>query len=783
MTTSTANPATSAAPALLLDVREMTCASCVARVEKVLRAQPGVLDAAVNLATGTATVQARAEADAGAIAAALGRAGYPATPRAPVAKPDAAADLAGAASLAAPPAAAWPAGAQVALAAALTAPLAWPMLAAPLGWPGAAMLPAAGQALLAGAVVFGLGARFFASGWRALRSGSGNMEALVALGTGAAFGYSVFLAWQHAGHGEAHLYFETAAMVATLVMLGRWLEARARSRAAEAIRGLEALRPSVARRLRGPGGHAGTGVEAEEEDEVPIAALRPGDRLVVRPGERLPADGTVLEGRSEADESLVTGEALPVPKAPGSAVIGGTLNGSGRLLVRAGALGAASVLARIVASVESAQAGKAPVQRLVDRVSAVFVPAVVAVAAITLLGWGLAAGDWERALLNAVAVLVIACPCALGLATPTAILVGTGVAARHGILVRDAAALEAAHRIEVVAFDKTGTLTLGEPQLVAFEPAPGEARTAALAVAGGLAAASEHPLARALHRAARSAAAGAAGEAAGAPPVATEAQALPGRGVQGSLGGVRHLLGSAAWMDELGVDRSALAARAEALEAEGRSLSWLARQHIGGAPRLVALAAFGDALRPGAAGAVAALHAAGLHTALITGDNAGSAAAVAGALGIAEVHARVRPEAKAEHVRALARGAGGRPRPVAMVGDGLNDAPALAAAELGIAMGGGSDVAMHAAGLTLVRNDPLAVPAALSIARATRRKIGQNLFWAFAYNVVCIPLAAAGLLNPMLAGAAMAASSVSVVVNALTLRRWQPPAPGRTPPR
>jgi P-type Cu+ transporter len=484
-----------------------------------------------------------------------------------------------------------------------------------------------------------------------------------------------------------------------------------------------------------------------------------GDLVVVRPGERVPVDGEVREGRSHVDESLITGESLPVAKGAGDRVTGASINAEGLLLVETRAVGAESTLARIIRLVENAQAAKAPIQRIVDRVSAVFVPIVLLIALVTLLGWGFAGGDWTAATLYAVAVMVIACPCALGLATPTAIMAGTGVAARHGVLIKDAEALEIAHAITIVAFDKTGTLTEGRPQLLAAEPLRIE-RAELLRLAAALQQGSQHPLARAVME--KAAAEGIS------PPPASEAEALPGRGVQALVEGRRLYLGSSRLMQELGVETSALAERSQTLAREGRSISWLAAES-GGMRSLCGLLAFGDALKAGAREAVAALHAQGVRTVLLSGDNRGSAQAAAAALGIDEVMAEVLPADKATTVAGL-RGEG---RVVAMVGDGINDAPALAAADVGIAMATGTDVAMHTAGITLMRGDPRLVADAIGISRRTYRKIRQNLFWAFFYNVVGIPLAAFGFLNPILAGAAMAFSSVSVVTNALTLRRWR----------
>jgi len=485
-----------------------------------------------------------------------------------------------------------------------------------------------------------------------------------------------------------------------------------------------------------------------------------GDLVVVRPGERIPVDGEIREGRSHVDESLITGESLPVAKGVGDRVTGASINADGLLLVETRAIGAESTLARIIRLVENAQAAKAPIQRIVDKVSAVFVPIVLLLALVTLLAWGFATGNWTSALLYAVAVLVIACPCALGLATPTAIMAGTGVAARHGVLIKDAEALEIAHSITTVAFDKTGTLTEGRPQLLAAEPVRGE-RAELLRLAAALQQGSQHPLARAVM------------EKAGAEdvifPSASDSKALPGRGVQAIVEGRTLYLGSSRLMQELGVDTSALTEREQALAREGRSISWLAAE-ADGARSLLGLLAFGDAVKAGAREAIAALQGQGVKTVMLSGDNRGSAEAAARSLGIDEVRAEVLPADKAQVVSEL-RGEG---KVIAMVGDGINDAPALAAADVGIAMATGTDVAMHTAGITLMRGDPRLVADAISISRRTYSKIRQNLFWAFFYNAVGIPLAAFGFLNPIIAGAAMAFSSVSVVTNALMLRRWRP---------
>ena len=721
--------------ATLLSIEGMTCASCVARVEKALQKVPGVSAATVNLATEKASVHGGAALDA--LVAAVRAAGYEA----------AAAPAPGTAHLArdGKAGAGLPAWWPVALSALLSMPLVAPMLVQPFGldW----MLPGWLQLILATPVQFWLGARFYRAGWKALRAGSGNMDLLVAIGTSAAYGLSLYLLLAGSHHGTPHLYFESSAVVITLVLLGKWLEARAKREAVAAIGALEALRSNDAL-VRRDG----------RDQRIPLAELRVGELMVVRPGERVPADGSVEEGRSHLDESLLTGESLPVAKGPGDRVAGGAINADGLLLVRATAVGSETMLSQIIRMVEDAQAVKAPIQRLVDRVSAVFVPAVLLVSLVTLLGWGLATGDWQAALLNAVAVQVIACPCALGLATPASIMVGTGVSARHGILIKDAEALETAHAVGVVVFDKTGTLTEGRPRLVALEGVDAER---VLRLAAAVQQASSHPLAHAVLEAAQARGI--------APQPVARARALPGRGVQAEVDGAIVLLGNARLMREQGAATAAWEAQAAAHEAQGRTVSWLALARPEGA-EVLGLLAFGDSLKPGAAAAVARLAAMGIESVMLTGDSEGAARAVAEQAGIARFHAGVLPGDKASLVAEL-KATG---RKVAMVGDGINDAPALAAADVGFAMASGLEVAMQTAGITLMRGDPGLVADAVAISQRTYAKIRQNLGWAFVYNVVGIPLAAFGLLNPVLAGAAMALSSVSVVANALLLRGWRP---------
>ena len=758
---------TSTQTTLDIGIGGMTCASCSARVERALKKVPGVQEVAVNLATESARIVfAPAEQMDARLRRAVRDAGY--EPRAADATIDTAEPSA------------WAGFAPVAIGLALSAPLALPMLGDALGqhW----MLSALWQFLLATPVQFILGARFYKAGWHALKAFSGNMDLLVAIGTTAGWALSVWL-WLSAAPGAmVHLYFEGSAIVITLVLLGKWLEARAKRQTTSAIRALHALRPDIAHLI---------GLDGEVD--VPVAEVLPGDRLVVKPGERFPVDGVLLEGHTQVDESMLTGEPLPVEKhagaEPAAPLTGGSINGDGRVVMQVRAVGVDTVLSNIIRLVEDAQAAKAPIQRLVDQVSAVFVPVVLGLALLTLLGWWLTGHSFEVALINTVAVLVIACPCALGLATPAAIMTGTGVAAKFGILIKDAQALELAHKVDIVAFDKTGTLTIGRPRLTHFgltgadSAALNPEQQALLALAASLQSGSEHPLARAVITAAR---------ALGitiSPP--NNVRAVPGRGTEGDVGvGEKTrtcLIGSLRWMDELGADfgvgTDATRARIAELQTTGATVSVMAQRLPATAQlpervQVLALLAFGDEPKPGAKEALAALRARGIKTVMISGDNRGAAEAMARRLGLrpeeGEVMAEVLPGDKAARVMALKVGG----HTVAMVGDGINDAPALTAADVSMAManpdGGGTDVAMHAAGITLMRGDPLLVAAALDISDRTVAKIRQNLFWAFAYNVAGIPLAALGFLNPVVAGAAMAMSSVSVMSNALLLKRWKP---------
>jgi Cu+-exporting ATPase len=737
-------------------IQGMSCAACGSRVEKALHKVPGVLQASVNLATEKATVQALPGVSFATLAAAVHAAGYDvgAVPAHP-SETDA-------------PAKSWPQWWPLAAAGALTAPIVLPMLLMPFGihW----MPSGWWQWALATPVQFWLGGRFYRAAWGAIKARSGNMDLLVALGTSSAYGLSLYLLLQHTlaaaqGHSAGHeppLYFEASAAVITLVMLGKWLEARAKRQTADAIRSLYALRPTTARVL----------VNGQEL-QMPVEQLAVNDIVLVRPGERVAVDGLVEDGSSHVDESLITGESLPVARSVGDRVTGGSVNGEGVLRVRTTAIGAETTLARIIRMVESAQAAKAPIQRAVDTVSAVFVPAVLAVAAVTFIGWLLYGASAEQALIHAVAVLVIACPCALGLATPTAIMAGTGVAARHGILIKDAQALEIAHSVTAVAFDKTGTLTEGKPALVAHEAAAGIQADDVLRLAAALQQHSDHPLAHAVMQQAQARQVNV--------PDVQDAKALPGRGVRGVVEGADLLLGSGRLLQESGAQPGALQARADALQAQGYSVSWLI--HVQGeAAQMLGVLAFGDTIKLASYPAIARLHALGIKTVMLTGDNVGSAQAVARELGIDEVHAQLLPDDKARIIGELR----GRGEVVAMVGDGLNDAPSLVAADVGLAVSTGTDVAMEAAGITLMRGDPRLVADAFDVSRRTYGKIRQGLFWAFLYNTLGIPLAALGMLSPVIAGAAMAFSSVSVVLNALTLRRWrgkaaQQPSAGAKP--
>jgi Cu+-exporting ATPase len=705
-----------------LAIGGMTCAACSARIERQLNKLPGV-EAAVNLPAERAHIRFDpASADVDKLIATIIKTGFAATVSTADTRDEEKARKADVYH------------AEVRrfwIALALTLPLIaqMPFMFAAGSNVHADILPRWLQFVLATPVQFWIGWRFYVGGWNAVRGGSGNMDVLVALGTTMAWVYStvVLLFSLH-----QHVYFEASATVITLVLMGKILEARAKAKTSAAIESLMKLQPQTAFVERG-----------ENIVELPVASLIPGDVVVVRPGEAVPVDGEVLSGTSSANEAMLTGESLPVAKVPGNKVFAATVNGDGLLRCKATGVGSHTLLAGIIRLVEQAQGSKAPVQRLADKVAAIFVPVVTVIALVTFVAWWMIANDFTLALVNAVAVLVIACPCALGLATPTAIMVGTGLGAKAGILIRNAQALELAEKINVLVVDKTGTLTQGKPKVVEIV---GAGRTAeeVLQLAASIEQGSTHPLAAALVAEAK-----ARGLALETPQDVT---AIPGRGMSGMVGGQRVRVGSPDW---LGTSASAV---------QGSQIAVAVDETV------IGVIAVADPLRESSRAAVMRLQALGVEVVMLTGDNAATAAAIAAQAGVPRFEAGVLPGDKAAHVAAL-KAAG---KIVGMAGDGINDAPALAAADVSFAMGAGADVAMEAADVTLMRDDLNGVADAISLSRATLAKIRQNLFWAFIYNVLGIPAAALGLLNPVVAGAAMAMSSVSVVSNSLLLKRWKP---------
>ncbi|PLX39690.1 MAG: copper-transporting ATPase [Hyphomicrobiales bacterium] len=724
---------------ITFDIGGMTCAACSARVERVLKRVPGVEGASVNLAMEKAEVVAGPDVDPERLVAVVEKAGFTAKRTESDAAKRRAAAVAAEAERKAQDG--WLAFTFF-VSAILTAPFMLQMAAMPfdLGWhfmPEVELILATGVQALAGS-------RFYRGAYKSLRGGSANMDVLVSLGTSAAYLYSFWLVIQYGDDVAGELYFESAAVILTLVLLGKLIEARAKRSTTAAVRALMALRPETATRQ----------VDGRWET-VPVEQVRRGDIVLVRPGERVPVDGTVEAGESELDESLVTGESIPVAKRVGDKVTAGTVNGAAAIEIVTGAVGEDTTLARVIRLVEHAQAGKAPVQRLVDKVAAVFVPTILVIAVITFAGWYFLGGTFEPALVAAVSVLVIACPCALGLATPTALVAGTGSAARSGILIKDIEALEVAHRVDTVIFDKTGTLTAGTPSVMAVHAADGD-EDAVLALAASANQTSEHPLAKAM--------VAAAAEKGLALSASSDLKALAGLGVTARVGADRVVIGNRALIEQEGVDASKVEAAYTEEEGAARTAVIVARG--GTALGVIGLA---DPVREEARQAVDMLKRASIGTSMLTGDAAPVAKAVAGELGLDSWRGPVRPQDKSDAVAALKAGG----HTVAMVGDGINDAPALAAADIGIAMGTGTEVAMETAGITLMRPDPRLVPAALDISRATTRKIYQNLFWAFIYNVIGVPLAAFGFLSPEIAGAAMAMSSISVVSNAALLKRWR----------
>lgn len=719
-----------------LDIKGMTCASCVNRIEKVLKKDEGIISASVNLATEKAKVEFdSSKLDISKVVALISKAGYEAKVSSQKNKESKADELKKEKFL-------------IIISVLLTLPLALPMVFEPFGYH---LMPSPWiQLLLATPIQFFIGARFYKLAWGAIKAKTGNMELLVAIGTTSAYGLSLYLLLknlEHLEHHAPHLYFEGSAVIITLVLLGKYLETKAKQQTSAAIKALQALQPEKARVLRN-----------NQEEEVSIESLKLNDLVIVRPGERIPVDGSLKRGATQVNESLITGESLPVEKNENDNVIGGSINGDGLIHVEVTALGAETMLSRIIRMVEDAQAVKAPIQRLVDKVSAYFVPTVLIIALATIVVTALMTGNWETGIIHGVAVLVIACPCALGLATPTSIMVGTGAAAKAGILIKDAEALEVTHSLTMIAFDKTGTLTEGKPslsKLYVFDEQENEVLSILATIQNG----SEHPLAKAVMEEAKKKQIDYGR--------ASSSKALPGRGVESEIEGHKYILGSKRLVTELGLNDSPLLSQAKERETLGETVSFLIDVSQN---KVIGMVSFNDTIKESARKTIEKLKELGIKTMMLTGDNQGSANLVAKELGIDVVRAEVLPQHKSEVIQEFKR----KGEIVGMVGDGINDAPALAAAHVGMAMSTGTDVAMHSAGITLMRGNPLLIPDAISVSRKTYSKIKQNLFWAFIYNVIGIPLAAMGYLSPVVAGAAMALSSVSVVTNSLLLKKWKP---------
>jgi Cu+-exporting ATPase len=713
-------------------IGKMSCASCVKRVEQALLKVTGMVSASVNLATEHVQVKTLSFVTDEQLAQAVTQAGYifiPLNNDSVIKKPSQHQPFYTKAW--------WP----VLGASLLTLPLVLPMLGMLFAqqW----MLPPVWQWLLATPVQFYFGARFYRAGWGALKAGMGNMDLLVSIGTSAAYGLSLYLWWSFdSTNGMPHLYFESSSAVITLVLLGKYLEHKAKRRTTDALRALENLKPVEA-----------TVQRLGKWQKVAASSVQSGEKVKVIPGESIPVDGEILQGQSHLDEALISGESIPLSKKEGDIVTGGSLNLDGILEIRATNVGTESTLSKIIELVEQAQGAKAPVQAIVDKVSSIFIPVVLLVALTTLLVTGLVFDDWTNGILNAVAVLVIACPCALGLATPAAIMAGTGTAARLGVLVKDAVALEQAKKIDLVVFDKTGTLTQGKPVVSEMTIISGSEEEL-LQLAYSLQINSEHPLGKAVVEKALAKRT--------QPIPVDEFQVVAGYGVKGNIADNLVLMGSTHWMQELGVTLPT-----EQINIAGASVSWLASQQQDQIT-LLGLFCFSDKLKSDALQAVKLLQQQGIKVAMLTGDNQASATSVATELQLDDFKAEVLPADKAKYIMQYQE----QGYQVAMVGDGINDAPALAQADLGMAMASGTDVAVSAASFTLMRSKPSLVPTALIIARLTYRKIQQNLFWAFIFNAVGIPLAAFGYLDPIIAGAAMAFSSLFVVSNALLLQRW-----------
>lgn len=719
-----------------LDIKGMTCASCVNRIEKVLQKDQGIISASVNLATEKAKVEFdSSRLDISKVIGLISKAGYEAKISSQKSQESKADELKEEKYL-------------IILSMILTLPLALPMVFEPFGYH---LMPSPWiQLLLATPIQFFIGVRFYKSAWGAIKAKTGNMELLVAIGTTAAYGLSLYLLLknlEHLEHHTPHLYFEGSAVIITLVLLGKYLETKAKQQTSAAIKALQALQPEKARVLRN-----------NQEEEVSIESLKLNDLVIVRPGERIPVDGLLKKGATQVNESLITGESLPVDKNENDKVIGGSINGDGLIQIEVTALGTETMLSRIIRMVEDAQAVKAPIQRLVDKVSAYFVPTVLIIALVTIVVTALMTGSWETGIIHGVAVLVIACPCALGLATPTSIMVGTGVAAKAGILIKDAEALEVTHSLTMIAFDKTGTLTEGKPslsKLYVFDRKEKEILSILATIQNG----SDHPLAKAVLDEAKTKQIDYGH--------ASSSKALPGRGVEAEIEGRKYILGSKRLITELALNDSPISSQAMDREVLGETVSFLIDVSQN---KIIGMVSFKDTIKDSARKTIEKLKVLGIKTMMLTGDNQGSANLVAKELGIDVVRAEVLPQHKSEVIQEFKQ----KGEIVGMVGDGINDAPALAAAHVGMAMSTGTDVAMHSAGITLMRGNPLLIPDAISVSRKTYSKIKQNLFWAFIYNVIGIPLAAMGYLSPVVAGAAMALSSVSVVTNSLLLKKWKP---------
>lgn len=713
---------------ITVDIKGMSCASCVNRVESGLLKNDAISLASVNLATekGQITFDEK-KVNQNKIIELISQIGYTASliqDDVKVAKEE---SMDKEKRL-------------IFISSILTLPLALPMLLMPFNI--SLVVPIWLQLILASIIQFFIGKKFYLSSYKAIKAKSGNMDLLVALGTSAAYGLSLYFIFK----GVDHLYFESSAVIITLVLIGKYLETKAKRQTTEAIKSLQKLQPEKARLLYG-----------NQEKEVEIKDLKLNDLVIIKPGERIPVDGIISEGSTHVNESLITGESLPVSKKTNDKVIGGSINGEGKILVFVRALGSETMLSRIIRMVEDAQAVKAPIQRLVDKISAYFVPIVILISLITIILTSLITGNFEEAFINGIAVLVIACPCALGLATPTSIMVGTGVSARAGILIKDADALERAHAVTIIAFDKTGTLTKGKPILSKLVPFT-LSEEKCLSLLSSLQAGSEHPLAEAILKKAKDL---------NIEFIAsTKTKALSGIGIKGEIDGKNYLLGSKRALKDLGISNDKADSFFKERESFGETTSLLIDVDN---KEILALISFQDEIKESALLAVKKLKMKGIKTVLISGDNIGSVKKVATELGIDDFRAEVLPEDKSKIIVSLKNSN----EIVAMVGDGINDAPALASADIGIAMSTGTDVAMHTAGITLMQGDPKLIEAAIDISQKTFTKIKQNLFWAFIYNVIGIPLAALGYLSPIIAGVAMALSSFCVVSNSLLLKKWK----------